>query len=87
MSNELGPFELEALARMHQQHVLNTHRLYGQRNGIDQPEDSDRLPLSGAHEWCVLSLRTWAAKTFEMLLIVLLVFVLVGITMSSGPTP
>lgn len=87
MRHDLDPIDLEAMARMHQKHVLDTYKLYGQRNGIDQPEDSDHLPLSGAGAWIARPQRFWLGKAFEMLVIVLVLFVAVGLTLATGPTP
>jgi len=86
MRHDLDPIDLEAMARRHQEMVLDTYKLYGQRNGVDQPENSDHLPLDGTREARSL-VRAWSGQAFTMLIIVLVVFVVVGLTLTAGPTP
>ena len=75
----IDPITLEVLARAHQRQVLETYLIYGQCEGTDQPEHFDRLPLSG--------LRDYAGRLFEMLAIVLVVFLVVGLSITGGTTP
>ena len=75
----MSPETIEVLARAHQRQVLDTYRIYGQAEGIDEPDLLHRLPLEG--------LLQIASRGFEQLVVVLVLFLVVGLSMSGGPLP
>ena len=75
----MSPETLEVLARAHQRQVLDTYRIYGQDEGVDEPEILHHLPLEG--------LLQLASRGFEQLVVVLVLFLVVGLSMSGGTTP
>lgn len=78
----MSPDTINTLGRAHKRQVLETYRIYGQLDGIDQPEDSDHLPLNGAGAL----IRNSASRLFEMLVIVLVAILVIGLSLTGGPT-
>lgn len=76
---EMDPATVDALARAHQQQVLDTYRLYGQRDGTDQPEALDRLPFEG--------LFAWIRAQADPLLTVVVTLLVVATCLRGGPMP
>ncbi|MBO9647385.1 MAG: hypothetical protein J7605_02660 [Variovorax sp.] len=76
---DLDPIALDALARTHQRHVMELYRIHGQRDGIDQPDITDRMPLE--------TIRQVINTSFDQLVVVLVIILVVGLSLSGGPTP
>jgi len=83
MSRDLDAHTIELLAATHERQVRDTQKLYGQRNGIDQPSYDDRLPFEGFVE----AVGDLAVRVFEIFIVALVLFMVIGLTLSAAPTP
>ena len=75
----MSPETIEVLARAHQRQVLDTYRIYGQLEGIDEPEALGRMPLEGLFQV--------VRHCYEQLVVALVLILVVGLSLCGGPTP
>lgn len=85
---------MELLHREHKRQVLQTYLLHGQRDGIDQPEETDHMPLEGlciginrALQRLLADVRHWVRRLFDQLCIALVLLTLLGLALNPGGTP
>lgn len=84
----------ELLHREHQRQVRQTYALHGQRNGVDQPEELDHLPLEGLFvginrglRRLLNDVRRWAHQLFDQLCIALVLLTLLGLSLNPQGSP
>ena len=85
---------MELLHREHKRQVLELYALHGQRNGVDQPEETDRMPLEGlciginrGLQRLLRDVRRWARRFFDQLCIALVLLTLLGLSLNPGGMP
>lgn len=85
---------MELLHREHKRQVLQHYAWHGQRNGIDQPEETDRLPLEGlcigvnrGLQRLLGDVRRWMHRLLDQLCIALVILTLLGLSLNPGGTP
>lgn len=84
MRPDLDPHVVDMLARTHERQVRDTQKLYGQRNGIDQPSyDDNDFPFAGFMD----ALGDIVGRVFDVFIIALVLIMVIGLTLSQGPTP
>ena len=78
---DIDPAVLDAMARAHEQKVADTYKLYGQRNGHDEPEAFSATPFQALASLVRMAYRAG----LELLVIAIFLVFIAALALSGQP--